>query len=141
MNGIKSCNWLITVDYYRYHPPSARAVGAGFDLQGHDHCYCQWQVSIGRGALADRVGPSHAFVHIVDFSRPVTVAGMRVSDGDVIHADQHGAVVIPHAMCDQVKAAAALIARRERVIISAAQQPGFDADALRKAQQESAQVQ
>ena len=91
---------------------------------------------IARGfqMLADRVGPSHAFVHIVDFSRPVTVAGMRVSDGDVIHADQHGAVVIPHAVCDQITHTAALIARRERVVITAAQQPGFDVDALRKAQ-------
>jgi regulator of RNase E activity RraA len=89
---------------------------------------------------ADRIGPSHAFVHVVDFSRSVTVAGMRVSDGDVIHADQHGAVVIPHEVCSEIKTAAELIGRRERVIISAAQQPGFDVEALRKAQRESAQI-
>jgi regulator of RNase E activity RraA len=89
---------------------------------------------------ADRVGPSHAFVHVVDYSRPVTVAGMRVSDGDVIHADQHGAVVIPHDVCAEIKQAADLIGRRERVIITAAQQPGFDVDALRRAQRESAEI-
>jgi regulator of RNase E activity RraA len=98
-------------------------------------------IADGFQMLADRVGPSHAFVHVVDFSRQVTVAGMRVSDGDVIHADQHGAVVIPQAVCDQVKEAAALIARRERVVITAAQQPGFDAEALRAAQRESATIQ
>ncbi len=98
-------------------------------------------IAAGFQMFADRVGPSHAFVHIVDFARPVTVAGMRVSDGDVIHADQHGAVVIPHDVCAQVKQAAALIARRERVIISAAQQPGFNVTALRAAQQQSADVQ
>ena len=65
---------------------------------------------------------------------------MRVSDGDVIHADQHGAVVIPHNVCAEVKQAADLIGRRERVIISAAQQPGFDVEALRKAQREAAQI-
>ena len=97
-------------------------------------------IADGFQMFADRVGPSHAFVHVVDFSRPVTVAGMRVSDGDVIHADQHGAVVIPHDVCDEVKAAAYLIGRRERVIISAAQQPGFDIEALRRAQHESAQI-
>ena len=97
-------------------------------------------IADGFQMLADRVGPSHAFVHIVDFARPVTVAGMRVSDGDVIHADQHGAVVIPHEVCGEVKRAAALIARRERVIITAAQQPGFDVDALRRAQQEAAEI-
>jgi regulator of RNase E activity RraA len=90
--------------------------------------------------FADRIGPSHAFVHVVDFSRPVNVAGMRVCDGDVIHADQHGAVVIPHGVCAKVKEAANLISRREHVIIAAAQQPGFDIEALRKAQRESAQI-
>lgn len=97
-------------------------------------------IAAGFQMLADRVGPSHAFVHIVDHSRPVTVAGMRVSDGDVIHADQHGAVVIPHAVCADVKQAADLIGRRERVVISAAQQPGFNVDALRRAQRESAEI-
>ncbi len=97
-------------------------------------------IADGFQMFADRIGPSHAFVHVVDFSRPVTVAGMRVSDGDVIHADQHGAVVIPHKVCAKVKQAADLIGRRERVIISAAQQPGFDVEALRKAQRESAQI-
>ncbi len=97
-------------------------------------------IADGFQMLADRVGPSHAFVHVVDFARPVTVAGMRVSDGDVIHADQHGAVVVPHAVCGEVKKAAALIGRRERVVISASQQPGFDIEALRKAQHEAAQI-
>ena len=45
--------------------------------------------------LANRVIPSHAFVHIVDIARPVNVAGMRVRDGDLIHADQHGARLLP----------------------------------------------
>lgn len=97
-------------------------------------------IADGFQMFADRVGPSHAFVHVVDFSRPVTVAGMRVSDGDVIHADQHGAVVIPHNVCAEVKRAADLIARRERVIISAARQPGFDVEALRQAQRQAAQI-
>jgi regulator of RNase E activity RraA len=97
-------------------------------------------IAEGFQMLADRIGPSHAFVHVVDFSRPVAVAGMRVSDGDVIHADQHGAVVIPQNVCAEVKQAAELIARRERVIISAAQQPGFNADALRRAQREAAAI-
>ena len=97
-------------------------------------------IADGFQMIADRIGPSHAFVHVVDFSRPVSVAGMRVSDGDVIHADQHGAVVIPHSVCGDIKQAAALISRRERVIITAAQQPGFDVDALRKAQREAGQI-
>ena len=64
----------------------------------------------------------------------------RVSDGDLIHADQHGAVVIPHEVCGDIKQAANLIARRERVVIAAAQQPGFDVEALRRAQREAADI-
>ncbi len=90
--------------------------------------------------LAGRIGPSHAYVHVVDYGAPVTVAGMAVREGDLIHADQHGAVVIPVDVADQVEAAADLIAKRERVIIDAAKQPGFDIDKLKAAWSEAAEI-
>lgn len=90
--------------------------------------------------LADRVGPSHAWVHVVDYGRPVTVAGMRVSHGDLIHADQHGAVVIPAEAAAKVKEASLLLAKRERVIISASKEPGFNMDRLRKAWGDAADI-
>ena len=90
--------------------------------------------------LAASILPSHAFIHVVDFARPVDVAGMRVRDGDLIHADQHGAVVIHHDVATEVKAAAEQIARRERVLIEAAQQPGFNIDKFRKAQGDAAEI-
>ena len=77
-------------------------------------------IAEGFQMLAASVLPSHAYIHLVDYSRPVDVAGMRGCDGDVIHADQHGAVVIPHNVATEVKAAAEQIARRERVLIKAA---------------------
>jgi len=83
--------------------------------------------------LAGRIGPSHAFVHPVGYGAPINVAGMRVTDGDLVHADQHGAVVIPADVAAQVPDAAAGIARRESVVIKAAQETGFNIDRLRKA--------
>lgn len=97
-------------------------------------------IAEGFQMLADRVGPSHAFVHPVAFGEPVTVAGMRVRDGDLIHADQHGAVVIPWAVADRVAEAAAAISRRERVIIDAAREPGFDMARLRRAWGDAADI-
>jgi len=97
-------------------------------------------IAPGFQMLAGRVIPSHAFVHVVDYARPVTVAGMRVRDGDLIHADQHGAVVIPHDVADSVLGAAQAIQRRERVIIEAARQPGFNIDKLRAAQGKAAEI-
>ena len=91
-------------------------------------------IAEGFQMLSASVLPSHAFVHVVDFGRPVDVAGMKVRSGDLVHADQHGAVVIPREVASQIPEAAAAIACRERVIIDAAKEPGFDIEALRKAQ-------
>ena len=60
----------------------------------------------------------------------VTVAGMAVSDGDLIHADRHGAVVVPADVAGDIPDAAAKIASAERVLIEASQKPGFDADVI-----------
>jgi regulator of RNase E activity RraA len=97
-------------------------------------------IADGFQLLADRVGPSHAFVHPVVYGQPVTVAGMRVVDGDLIHADQHGAVVIPRDVAERIPEAAAAIARREKVIINAAREPGFDIERLRKAWGDAAEI-
>lgn len=97
-------------------------------------------IAEGFQMLSASVLPSHAFVHVVDFGRPVDVAGMRVRSGDLVHADQHGAVVIPADVASQIPEAAAAIARRERVIIDAANEPNFDVEALRKAQGKASEV-
>jgi regulator of RNase E activity RraA len=77
--------------------------------------------------LAGSVMPSHAHVDIVDFGGTVSVAGMVVSSNDIIHADRHGAVVVPCAALDKLPAAAETLARRERVVLEACRAPGFKA--------------
>lgn len=97
-------------------------------------------IADGFQMMADRVGPSHAYVHVVGYGAPISVAGMRIVSGELIHADQHGAVVIPWTVADQVLDAAKQIAEREAVIINAAQQPGFSIDSLRQAWGDAAEV-
>ena len=82
--------------------------------------------------LAGMAGPSHAWVRVEAYDLTVTVHGMTVGHGDLIHADRHGAVVIPVEVADRVPEAAAEIAAAERVLIEAAQQPGFSAARLRE---------
>lgn len=84
----------------------------------------------GFEALAGSVNPSHAWVHLVEYAVPVSVHGMDVTPGDLIHADRHGAVVVPHDAASQIGDAVAKIASREAVLITASQQPDFDIDAL-----------
>ena len=97
-------------------------------------------MSPGFFVLAGSVMPSHAHVHLVEFGGTVSVAGMVVSANDVIHADRHGAVVIPHEAVEKIPAAVDLLARRERVIIEASKQPGFSIERLRQAFKEQEEI-
>ena len=90
--------------------------------------------------LAGSIMPSHAHVHLVDFGGTVSVAGMIVSPNDVIHADRHGAVVIPPEAIAELPAAVALLTRREKVIIDAAKAPGFSLARLRQAFDEQEEI-
>jgi regulator of RNase E activity RraA len=90
--------------------------------------------------LAGCVGPSHAHVHLVDFSADVTVHNMSVSHGDIVHADCHGAVVIPEAAVAQLPAAIDLISRREAEILNAARADDFNIEKLRAAMASAGEI-
>jgi regulator of RNase E activity RraA len=79
------------------------------------------------------VNPSHAHVHVADYGRAVLVHGMPCDHDDVVHADRHGAVVIPHDVVRLIPAAIDLIARKEAVILEMARRPDFDIEKLRDA--------
>src|SRR5262245_48257721 len=61
--------------------------------------------------LAGSVMPSHAHVDLVEVGGTVSVAGMIVQANDLVHADRHGAVVIPHGAVAQVMEAAERLRR------------------------------
>jgi regulator of RNase E activity RraA len=81
--------------------------------------------------LAGSVMASHAHVDIVATGHPVNVAGMVVAPDDIVHADRHGAVVIPLAAARLLPEAALTLARREKVVLDACKSPGFSAADLR----------
>jgi regulator of RNase E activity RraA len=86
------------------------------------------------------VAPSHGFVQVVEFGGQVDVLGMAVSTNDIVHADHHGAIVIPRDAIEKMPAAIDLMARREKVILDAARAPGFDVSKLRAAYAASEQI-
>ncbi len=90
--------------------------------------------------LAGVIAPSHAFVHLVEFGGEVTVPGMVVRDGDLVHADRHGAVVIPHQAARELLGALPLMQRREAVIIEAARDPGCTPERLKEAYRRSGRI-
>ena len=89
------------------------------------------QLAEGFQVLAGNIGPSHAFVHPVAWGVPVKVHGMEVHPGDLVHADRHGAVVVPADLAERLPDAAAEIAGRESVLIEGSKKPGFDFETLR----------
>ena len=90
--------------------------------------------------LAGKVGPSHAHGHIVSFGVQVNIFGMTTQHNDLIHADRHGAVVIPHAVAQRIPAAVDLLIRRESVILEAARSPSFNIEVLKKAMADSSEI-
>lgn len=80
--------------------------------------------------LAAKIAPSHAYAHVVDFGGEVEVLGMRVRSGDIVHADRHGAVVVPAATVRALPDAAALLGRREGRILAVARASGCTAERL-----------
>jgi regulator of RNase E activity RraA len=87
----------------------------------------------GFPVIAGSVGPSHGFVHVRSIAAPVTVFGLCVEQGDFIHADRHGAVVIPEDAIPGLAAAILKLQSTERLILDPARAPGFDFDAFEKA--------
>jgi regulator of RNase E activity RraA len=83
--------------------------------------------------LAGSIMPSHAHVDVVDVGGTISVAGMIVAADDLVHADRHGAVVIPREAVRKVLDTAAVLVKRERVILDACQKPGFSVEILREA--------
>jgi regulator of RNase E activity RraA len=90
--------------------------------------------------LAGSVGPSHAWVHVEAIGIEVTVHGMTVRPGDLIHADRHGAVVLPADRLAEVLLAVDLCTRREAPILAAARHPDFSLDSLKVAMAEADEI-
>lgn len=80
--------------------------------------------------FAGGVSVSHGFAHLEDFNRPVRVFGMMVNPGDLVHADRHGAVVIPREVAREVVAVARGIESAERAIIGLCKSPTFSIEEL-----------
>ncbi len=146
--------------YYRYVAEAASpAIVVIEDTDGSDACAAFWgeiNTSIHKGfglkgvvtngvvrdlgdlpagfpVIAGLVGPSHGFVHLLDYDCVVEVFGMKVRPGDLVHADRHGACVIPHEVHDIIDAALTSLFSSEAVILDAARRPGFDYSAFEAA--------
>lgn len=80
----------------------------------------------GFPVIAGSVGPSHGFVHVRSVGQPVQVMGLVVCQGDLIHADRHGAVVVPPEVIGDLASAIAKLQATERLVLDPARKLDFD---------------
>lgn len=90
--------------------------------------------------IGGRIGPSHAHVHMVQMRCEVNVFGMLVQHDDVVHADYHGAVVIPADAVRKLPDAIDLISRREKAILEMARAEGFTSAKMRDALKRAGEI-
>ena len=83
--------------------------------------------------FASHVLVSHAYIHMVDQGGGVDIAGLQINPGDLIFADRHGVVGIPHAAAPRLAEACRDIADAElpmlepcRKAIAKGEKPGLD---------------
>lgn len=82
--------------------------------------------ALGFHAFAGSVGVSHAYVHVVGVGLPVTVGGVEVRPGDLLHGDKHGVLSIPLDIADRLPEAIRNLEAAERSVIDMFRGDDFD---------------
>ena len=67
--------------------------------------------------LAGAIGPSHGFVHVRKIGAPVSIYGMTVCEGDLIHADCHGAVSIAPDIVKDLPRSLGILQKAESIVL------------------------
>ena len=75
--------------------------------------------------VAGSIGPSHGFVHVREIDTPVSLFGILISPGDLVHADRHGAIVIPKEVINVLKDEIDKLLSSEKLILDPADKKGF----------------
>ena len=83
--------------------------------------------------LAGSIGVSHFHVRVEEIGTTVNIYGLRVEQGELVHADRHGALVIPTDVISELKTGIETVIRNESIILGPARKAGFNIDKLEQA--------
>jgi regulator of RNase E activity RraA len=65
----------------------------------------------------------------------VTISGLVVQPGDLLHGDLNGIVVVPESVASRVADEAARVREAEREVLDFVRQPGLTVEKLRRFQE------
>ena len=88
--------------------------------------------ALGFHFFAADVIAGDAYGHIVDVGGPIKVGGLVVNNDDLIHADKHGVVVIPHEIAREVPEACRRVQEEERRITNFCKSTDFSVEVLKE---------
>jgi regulator of RNase E activity RraA len=83
--------------------------------------------------VAGSIGPSHGYVHVREIDTVVNIFGLQVTPGNLIHADRHGAVVVPDEVIADLQEAIRTLFAAEQIILQPARKAGFGIDDFERA--------
>lgn len=148
------------IEYFRSMAAGPRPAIAVIEDADHPHCVAAWWGEVhsavhkglgmagaltngvmrdlgdmepGFPVIAGSIGPSHGFVHVREIGTRVEIFGLSVDEGDFVHADRHGAVVVPPDVIPRLGAAIENLLSTEQIILEPARRAGFDIEKLEAA--------
>jgi len=82
--------------------------------------------------FAGNVAVSHAYAHIFDFGTTVSIGGLEVKPGDLLHGDRHGLLNIPKEIAPEIPRVAAKLQQFEQRVIEFCESKEFSLERLRQ---------
>jgi 4-hydroxy-4-methyl-2-oxoglutarate aldolase len=89
--------------------------------------------SMGIQLFAGNVAVSHAYAHIFEIGAVISVGGMEVRPGDLLHGDRHGVLTVPAEIAAKVPGVADGLRRAEQEVIDLCRSRDFSVAKLREA--------
>ena len=80
--------------------------------------------AIGFQIFAGRLALSRAYIHVVEYGRPVEVGGLTIRPGDLIHGDRHGVLTVPPELALKLPAVATVIREKKQQLIDLSRKAG-----------------
>jgi regulator of RNase E activity RraA len=81
---------------------------------------------MGFGFFARAVSVSHGYARVESVGEPVTVGGLTIRPGDLLHADKHGVLLVPSEIAAELPAAAERVIAAEQEFIGWIRSDEFD---------------
>jgi len=80
--------------------------------------------------FAGSVAVSHAYAHIFSCCEALTIGGLEIRPGDLLHGDVHGLLKVPKEIAAKIPDVASQLRKREEQIVKYCQSPEFSVNDL-----------